>query len=253
MEVTWDSEKLYVDLPVASLTLGGLKRYLASRTGVPAQHMKLFCNAGLMKDDSTPLSVYQAQIEGCFDRNDEKPGPFTRSGFWSSIISGLKKSQTPPMKIRMVGSKDTHAVVSDRPDLKVSSSMSNEDLTKESSPSIILDESSVILRIKNLTEQVLRDSTPKVENYERFVSTQIKPTASEDPRASPSSLVQTEPASNEFECLSEVLLQTLLQFDGFDVESGWTEARAARKEGVRAVQSLLDRLDQTKTLNNPTS
>ncbi|KAL1743358.1 hypothetical protein HDZ31DRAFT_65087 [Schizophyllum fasciatum] len=43
--------------------------------------------------------------------------------------------------------------------------------------------------------------------------------------------------------LAELLLQSLLRLDGIVAESEWQDARRERKEGVREVQSLLDRLD----------
>ncbi|KAL1724061.1 hypothetical protein EV715DRAFT_245698 [Schizophyllum commune] len=43
--------------------------------------------------------------------------------------------------------------------------------------------------------------------------------------------------------LGELLLQSLLRLDGINAESEWQDARRERKEGVREVQGLLDRLD----------
>jgi len=43
--------------------------------------------------------------------------------------------------------------------------------------------------------------------------------------------------------LSELLLQTLLRLDAINAEGGWEEARKERKEAVREVQKVLDRLD----------
>ena len=43
--------------------------------------------------------------------------------------------------------------------------------------------------------------------------------------------------------LGELLLQSLLRLDGINAESEWQDARRERKESVREVQGLLDRLD----------
>ncbi|TRM69377.1 hypothetical protein BD626DRAFT_473878 [Schizophyllum amplum] len=43
--------------------------------------------------------------------------------------------------------------------------------------------------------------------------------------------------------LGELLLQTLLRLDGINAEGEWQDARRERKESVREVQALLDRLD----------
>lgn len=59
---------------------------------------------------------------------------------------------------------------------------------------------------------------------------------------------RTQPPSKEtleFEHtrLGELLLQALLKLDAVSFEGGWEEARRERKEAVRVVQRLLDRLD----------
>ncbi|EPQ57318.1 hypothetical protein GLOTRDRAFT_137669 [Gloeophyllum trabeum ATCC 11539] len=43
--------------------------------------------------------------------------------------------------------------------------------------------------------------------------------------------------------LSELLLQSLLRLDAINAEGGWDEARKERKEAVKEVQKVLDRLD----------
>jgi len=43
--------------------------------------------------------------------------------------------------------------------------------------------------------------------------------------------------------LSELLLQSLLRLDAVNAEGTWEEARKERKEAVREVQKVLDRLD----------
>ncbi|EFP84326.1 uncharacterized protein PGTG_10046 [Puccinia graminis f. sp. tritici CRL 75-36-700-3] len=255
MEVIWDSERFSVDLPVSSFTLGSFKRYLASRTGVPAEHMKLFCNAGLMKDDSAPLSAFQPEVDSPLDPGAQSSSPLTRSRLWSGIFSGTKKRQISPMRIRMVGAKETRSIVSDRPDLKPTTAPSNQNLKPQagSNPEI-MNESRIISLINELTQKALSDNLPRVERYEGMIPTERG--SDEVPVDRPLNPQNTQPVQaqwdpTEFAGVSEVLLQALLKLDGFEIESEWTEARMARKEGVRAVQKLLDRLDRVKGATGP--
>ncbi|GLB37565.1 putative BAG domain containing protein [Lyophyllum shimeji] len=54
--------------------------------------------------------------------------------------------------------------------------------------------------------------------------------------------------------LGELLLQSLLRLDGITAEPTWEQARRERKDAVREVQSMLDRLDNawaTRTTTAP--
>ncbi|KAG0142480.1 hypothetical protein CROQUDRAFT_662495 [Cronartium quercuum f. sp. fusiforme G11] len=244
MEVIWDTEKIYVDLPIASMTLGSLKSYLSSKTGILPEHMKLFVNGGLMKDDLAPLSAYQ-NFQSDDDPTHESDRRI-RSSFWSGILSGVRRNQRPMMRIRMVGSAETRGVVSDRPG---SHPTAPSDLrprpTQALNSAPVVDESSLRSKIRALTEQTVQNTLPQVEQLEQEPNS-----LTESPlEQSSSSTPNAQATSNLFAGLSEMLLQTLLKLDGFEIEPEWTEARAARKEGVRAVQALLERLDEAKSQN----
>lgn len=211
--------------------------------------MKLFCNAGLMKDDHSPLSSFQPELDGQFDSNLPSNSPLMRSRIWNGIFSGLKKRQAPLMRIRMVGTKETRTVVSDRPDLEAFNSTDQNLGTQAVSNVEVMNEPRIIYQINELTQKTVHDYLPKVERYEVLVSAEPEMLESSGSRTQDD---QNPPAthsewnSTEFAGLSEVLLQALLKLDGFDIDSEWADARLARKEGVRAVQKLLDRLDQVK-------
>jgi len=257
MEVIWDSERFSVDLPVSSFTLGSFKRYLTTRTGVPAEHMKLFCNAGLMKDDSAPLSAYQPEVDSQLDPGGESSSPLTRSRLWGGIFSGNKKRQIPPMRIRMVGAKETRSIVSDRPDLKPTPTSNFHPPPLQAASDLqALDQPRVISLINELTQKTLTENSPRVERYEGMLASRgdgpdasAPPEGPSDTPITPHVHPQWDPT--EIAGLSEMLLQALLKLDGFEIESEWTDARLARKEGVRAVQQLLDRLDRVKAAAGP--
>lgn len=42
-----------------------------------------------------------------------------------------------------------------------------------------------------------------------------------------------------------MLLKALLELDGVDIPSGWTEARKERKESVKRIQGELNRVDES--------
>jgi hypothetical protein len=206
--------------------------------------MKLFCNAGLMKDDNTPLSAFQPEIDSQLDPAAQSSSPLTRSRLWNGIFSGNKKRQIPPMRIRMVGTKETRSIVSDRPDLQPTPAASLNLQPQASSNLQVMDEPRIISLIKELTQRTLTVNIPQIERYESMVQTEsdgLNEASNEGPSA-PQPTQQQVPAewnSTELTGLSEMLLQALLKLDGFEIESEWTEARVARKEGVRAVQQLL--------------
>ena len=46
--------------------------------------------------------------------------------------------------------------------------------------------------------------------------------------------------------VSEMLLQALLKLDSYDIDARWTEARKTRKEGIKSIQEVLDKVDAMK-------
>ncbi|KAH9814923.1 hypothetical protein DFH28DRAFT_969799 [Melampsora americana] len=240
MEVIWDTEKIYVDLPLASMTLGSLKSYLSSKTGVIPDQMRLYYNGGLMREDSTPLSAYH-QGELLNDEESDMNSAQNRSSFWSGILGGIKRSKRPLMKIRMIGSAESRGYVIDRPDLEnrqvnkeTHSSLENLARSTSTSHQPIMNETNSITNIRALTDETILNIKPKVEELEESIKSN-----EENQSLNPNQL-------NQFTTLSEMLLQSLLKLDGFEIDVEWNEARSARKESVKIVQTLLDRLDQAK-------
>jgi hypothetical protein len=56
--------------------------------------------------------------------------------------------------------------------------------------------------------------------------------------------LRTPTADAEHTRLGELLLQALLRLDALYIDSAWADARRERKGAVRAVQTVLDRLDK---------
>jgi hypothetical protein len=67
-----------------------------------------------------------------------------------------------------------------------------------------------------------------------------------DPRSTnkPAHIPKFDLLQKEHARLSEMLLRGLLDLDGVEIPSGWNDARKERKEGVRVVQQMLNRIDE---------
>ncbi|KAJ7072190.1 hypothetical protein C8F01DRAFT_1102898 [Mycena amicta] len=57
-------------------------------------------------------------------------------------------------------------------------------------------------------------------------------------------LLSNQPQPKEHLRLSELLLQALLRLDAISTDGDWEDARKERKQAVKEVQGLLDRLDR---------
>ncbi|WOO85879.1 BAG family molecular chaperone regulator 1 [Vanrija pseudolonga] len=79
---------------------------------------------------------------------------------------------------------------------------------------------------------------PLVPSIATFVSQTSKNATNKPKHALPMDKLQVEHAR-----LSEFLLRGLLDLDGIEIPSGWTNARQARKDGVRRVQGELTKVD----------
>jgi hypothetical protein len=77
-------------------------------------------------------------------------------------------------------------------------------------------------------------SPPDVESSPEQLLTSITPPDDYIPAATP---------AQEHTRLGELLLQSLLRLDAVSFESSWDEARKERKQAVKEVQNLIDRLD----------
>ncbi|BEJ14685.1 hypothetical protein CspHIS471_0404520 [Cutaneotrichosporon sp. HIS471] len=89
--------------------------------------------------------------------------------------------------------------------------------------------------IRNLVSGVV---DPLEASIATFVH-QAAPSATNKPKVQQS----FEVLQREHARLSELLLKGLLDMDGVEIPSGWTEARLERKNGVKRLQGVLTRLD----------
>lgn len=100
------------------------------------------------------------------------------------------------------------------------------------------DQESILVDwIKSLASSLLDPLVPSIAMFISYTS----PHATNRPAKIPA----FEVLQKEHARLSEMLLKALLELDGVDIPSGWTEARKERKESVKRIQGELNRVDES--------
>lgn len=246
-----------VPLPPPTSPLSTLKDTLYNMTGVLPAYMKLIHSGAVMKDDLAALSTY-----GMVDLTppEDPNAPSTSTSFWDSwSFTGTGKKEKV-VKITMLGSKEASARAIEA-EKKLSGRKVPEEVKVEKIP---LTEEEIIKEISEVAGDKLIDIERQVVEMEEYIKYEPVPDAVEDslptPVTTPSNPESEE--SNEAPLpsipiptapnprlpiyLSELLIQSLLALDSCQIAPEWTEARKFRKEGVRKVQALLDRVDGVK-------
>lgn len=162
-------------------------------------------------------------------------------GLGNTPTAGKKNQE---IKITMIASKDASAVVRDRGDdsgqeragdsikgqaIPATSTTSSSRQSGKKQSQQTLDEPRVIAQIDAIVTNTLDKLEEPIKNV-------LRPSASSTDKE----------VHKQYLMVSEVLLQALMKLDGFEIDSSWTEARKARKEAIRKVQSLLDEIDAAK-------
>lgn len=245
--------RLRVPLPPPNSPLSTLRATLYNQTGVPPSHQKLIYAGAVLKDDLLPLSAY-----GLTD-DDEPAGTEDaeegKKSFWDSwALMGRGGAKKKVKKLVMLGSKDVSARVDDRlsqrkdlADLAAqsSSTSSGEGGSGGAEEKKVDSEEAVQRRIREISTQKLDELEPQVKQVESWLA-QEQTRRSTSPSASAEDPDAPAPPRRTLLYLSEVLLQGLLKLDSIEIPSGYAEARRERKEAVRRVQEVLDRVDSAK-------
>ena len=144
----------------------------------------------------------------------------------------------------MLGSKDVSAVVDDR----LSSRKDLQELNKQATNGTVVQEEkkvesqeSIQKKIKQISTEKLAELEPQVTQVEGWI-TQKK----SEPPVEGEEKKSAGPPPRILLYLSEILLQGLLKLDSIEIPSGYEDARKERKEAVRQVQDVLDRVDRAK-------
>lgn len=164
-------------------------------------------------------------------------------GLGNTPAAGKKNQE---LKITMIASKDASAVVRDRGDNSNAKDSEGDSRTEQAVPAAAppssrqggkkqpqagLDEPRVIAQMDSLVTNTLEKLEEPLENVLRK-----EPSGTD------------REVNKQYLMVSEVLLQTLMKLDGFQIDSSWTGARTARKEHIKKVQSLLDQIDAAKEI-----
>lgn len=89
--------------------------------------------------------------------------------------------------------------------------------------------------IRNLVNGVVQPLEASIATFVSQVSPHVK--------NKPAHIPPFEKLQKEHARLSELLLRGLLDMDGIEIPSQWTEARKERKEGVRKLQGEINKVD----------
>lgn len=191
---------------------------------------QLIYSGGLLKDDLAPLSSYDLVDSDPTAGDSDAPTSFWDS--WSFRSTSTRKLK----KLVLLGSKTTSAVVNDhlsaRRDLLLPGS---EEVVP---PKPVEDEATVISKINVISTSKLDELRPMIKGVEDYLADLQGEKGADEPAPAPN------PRALIF--VSEALLQALLKLDSIDIQSGYTEARTARKQGVKVLQAELDKVDGLK-------
>ena len=105
-------------------------------------------------------------------------------------------------------------------------------------------EETIQKRIKQISTEKLQELEPQVTQVEGWIVDQKK--EKETTRSQGGEEKKAGPPPRILLYLSEILLQGLLKLDSIEIPSGYENARKERKEAVKKVQDVLDRVDRAK-------
>ncbi|GAA5992313.1 hypothetical protein JCM10908_000419 [Rhodotorula pacifica] len=271
VEVQWGREKLRVPLPPPSSPLSHFRATLYNMTGVPPSHQKLIYAGAVLKDDLLPMSSYglveaDPAVTTSSSASDPNASESKGRSFWDSwSLMGRKASSKKGLKkLVMLGS----ATVSARVDDHLSTRKDLQDLAAASPSGSVASapgaegsaagagagmeekkvdsEETVQSRIRQIAVHKLDELEPQVKQVETWLAQEQARRSSGTAAPGEEAEEAAPPPKRLLLYLSENLLQGLLKLDSIEIPSGYAEARKERKDAVRRVQEVLDRVDGAK-------
>ncbi|GAA5872993.1 hypothetical protein JCM16303_006908 [Sporobolomyces ruberrimus] len=260
VEVQWGREKIRVPLPPPQSPLSTLKAALYNITGVPPSHQKLIYSGAVLKDDLAPLTSFglvNEQEPSTSSNGEEEEESGKSKSFWDSWSfttgkNSSSRSQKKVKKLIMLGSKDVSARIVDdrlstRKDLQDLKAAEGGDVgaggdRKVETEKKVESEETIQKRIKQISTEKLQELEPQVTQVEGWIVDQKK----ERETQAEGEKKPAGPPPRILLYLSEILLQGLLKLDSIEIPSGYENARKERKEAVKQVQDVLDRVDRAK-------
>lgn len=177
-----------------------------------------------MKDDSAALERY-----GLYNQNDVSSSSTSSTSSFSNLMRGFKNTwstpkKSPPKRITLLASAEASAVVSDKLPSSTTFAPAKPAPRQQQQPT---DESAVIASIQRISTDVLKRLHPEVQKYAQQVA-------------------DGQESGQTYSMLSETLLQALLKLDGIEVNPEFQQARQERKNAIKAVTEVMDKVDALK-------
>lgn len=118
-------------------------------------------------------------------------------------------------------------------------------------PTVPITQEGSIKAIQAELASINKNIVPALDLFLAFISpeagtvtaTAPSVTSSAPPPATTTAYTALEDPDMEHRRLGELLLQSLLRLDVINMDGTWTDARKERKDAVKTVQGLLDKLD----------
>lgn len=226
--------------------------------------MKLIHNGAILKDDLMTLERYALIDWNAYEddiaktNSDDPKSSEERTSFWenwlgklsggSSSSGKMKRDERKIPRVVMIGNKRVVTEKESQEAMWARRKIPVEEIgVNQSEERVPETEGQVQEKIGTLLgtkvgpgESKMIELKRGVEQLEQRVNT-TTPTVPEDANTSPTTKVI--PPHLQSAQLSESLIQLLLALDSISIDSAFSEARKERKEGVRVVQDLLDRVD----------
>ncbi|GAA97017.1 uncharacterized protein L969DRAFT_234557 [Mixia osmundae IAM 14324] len=244
----WGRERYTIELPPAHAPLSVLRSLIQQKTSVAPEHQKLIISGFVAKDDAATMAQL-GLVDGPSSKAQvEEPNFSSLMKGWGAAIGlyndGKKKKEK---RITLIAAAEASGRVSDRPE----GVAGQGSVATSGRKSAARDEPTLVQSIKAISDDATQRLETQIVELEGSASghpvaisaDRLASPAHEDSR--PGTPSQTVPLHVR---LSEALLQILLKLDSVDVPPEWQEARLARKNAVREVQSKLDRVDRAKEM-----
>ncbi|CAO0789878.1 unnamed protein product [Mucor circinelloides] len=244
LEIKWNGKRFPIDFSSAKeleqTTVKELKQICGRITGVSPRDMKINAFGALMNNDDMPLSVYGLR-PGCYvtlkvikhkksASREEKPHHHHGHNHHKETLSNKQAQRgptPPPLPNRSTPTSSAPAKSSPSP----APSASSQELQGEA---VLLEQ------LQKIQDKIDSDITPQVRKYEKTVKEFLNQPTKTDKEKKKQIYMGAY--------LGEQLMHVLFDLDGFTCGPDNLHARQARKEAVKSAQSLLDTVDEIKSV-----
>ncbi|KAK8869708.1 hypothetical protein IAR55_000276 [Kwoniella newhampshirensis] len=210
IQVKWGRERFNIPIPNPSITpLSTLLQTLSTQTSLPVNSLKLIYKGAVLKDPLLTLSSY-----GITD---------------GSILVLIGKDGDIPSAAQTSSSSSSSNATG-------GGGGAGGQIKKKPKQPDTQTESVLVDWIRTLVSSMIDPFIPSIATFVSYTS----------PKATnrPAHIPPFETLQKEHAKLSEMLLKALLELDGVQIPSGWSDARQERKNGVKRIQGELNKVDE---------